>query len=363
MNIINLNEKTNSIVKSLKEEVTNKTPIPAGYTEIRLSTEGLVGAPKVFHIRNFKTGDILALSLTVDNDLASRVIQILNEMIYEEDVDVSNFHEKEVEELLVRVYTSFTSKTISSIPYTLTDSDWNYVKQNQPEVYEDIKNKKYTPTLSFNIEDAVETYDLPKNFNSNITIKNKVTGFYVTFSFIKYGDQITIKKWLDKYFEEKENLFRIHKSKIERNNKLMSQFEQTGDQQLLEKLLPINSEEDSNYKQYLSEKLQTLTEVLRVSSIVNYNGEDVSNLSIDEKYERFSKDAQIDYGMISKLDKKQRNIHFGLNPLIKVKNPITKEDSKMQFSFRLSTILQAIQLSGDAQYDDSIDDTMSSTME
>ena len=56
MKLTNINIVNDSpIYKSLKKE-ENKTIIPPGYTEIKLSTKGLVGAPEIVHVRNFQNG-------------------------------------------------------------------------------------------------------------------------------------------------------------------------------------------------------------------------------------------------------------------------------------------------------------------
>ena len=115
--------RNNLIMSSLRDfEVQNTQTVPPGYVAINLSTKGKLGAPKEFHIRNFKMKDIMALSLTEQGDLPERVVQVLNDMILE-DVDVSNWHEKEVEETLVYVYMTFFEPTIKNVPFVVTDED------------------------------------------------------------------------------------------------------------------------------------------------------------------------------------------------------------------------------------------------
>ena len=103
-------------------ELQNMQTIPPGYIPVNLSTKGKLGAPKEFHIRNFKMKDIMALSLTEQSDLPERVVQVLNDMIFE-DVDVSNWHEKEVEETLVYVYMTFFDPVIRNVPFIVTDKN------------------------------------------------------------------------------------------------------------------------------------------------------------------------------------------------------------------------------------------------
>ena len=126
--------KSDSIIfKSLAEveqESVSTKDRPAGYLEINLSTQGKVGAPKTFHIRNFKVRDILSLSLTSDAELPQRLISILNEMIYE-DVDVGSWHEKEIEETMVYLFLNFYKDTLTDVVFPLEASDLEIIRQRE----------------------------------------------------------------------------------------------------------------------------------------------------------------------------------------------------------------------------------------
>ena len=87
------NLKSNPLYDSLvRAEEKARESIPAGYAEIRLSTEGRLFAPKVFHIRDFKTEELLEISLIPQKDLPKALLKILKNMIYEEGVDPAKFH-------------------------------------------------------------------------------------------------------------------------------------------------------------------------------------------------------------------------------------------------------------------------------
>src|SRR5574344_957288 len=85
-------------------ESTKLSGAPAGYIPIRLSTLGRVGAPALFHIRNFSTRDLMKISLTDEEDVPAQVLELLKDLIWEEDVDVETFHEEEIIETLVLLY-------------------------------------------------------------------------------------------------------------------------------------------------------------------------------------------------------------------------------------------------------------------
>lgn len=329
------NVNSNLIYNSLKE-VEEEQVVPAGYIEIKLSTKGKVGAPESFHIRNFKVGELVDLSLTSDTDLPTRLINILNEMILE-DVDVANFHEKEVEELMLSLYSSFYTSIIEDIQFPYNKEDLDYLLEKNPELLDDINSKKWTPRTNIDIFSGVDTYDISDDFKSSITIRNKDTGFYVTFDFIKYSDRLTVKKWLDKFFEEQENKYRGVANAISNNR-------------------PVDPELEEEYNKYLSEKFRVLSDMSRIISIVDYNGIDTSKMSVSEKYNMMANDARIDFGMISKLIERQNKMPFGIKPMVRMLDPITNEPCERRFSFRISTIIQAMQISGSNKYDDGYDD-------
>lgn len=202
-----MNKKGNIILSSLSESenyVNNVSSVPAGYLEVRLSTKGRVGAPEVVHVRNFKVSEIITLSMSDNRELPIRLIEILNGMILE-DTDVSKWHESEVEELMLYIFMTFYRDKFEDIPFPYDDKDIEFLKD--AGAAEDLKSGKWVPKTTIDITKDVETYDIPSDFNPCITITNKKTKFHVTFDYIKYGDQVIIKQWLDSFFRNEEIRF------------------------------------------------------------------------------------------------------------------------------------------------------------
>lgn len=353
-----MNRNGNIILTSLKETeqaVDTYRQVPAGYIEVRLSTKGKVGAPSVVHVRNFKVSEILALSLTERKDLPIRLIDILNDAIYE-DVDVAEWHEKEVEELMVYIFMTFYKPVINDIPYPLTEKDLDFIRQQTDgeEKVKAIQEGKWVPKTSVNIGQSVDTYDISDDFSPNVTITSKKTGFHVTFGYIKYGDQLKIRKWIESYFAQDEARFERIKKQLEYNQGIENQFKDNPD--AIDKLIPINKEEEEAYTAYNLKKAQAITDIAYIVSILDFNGYDTSGLTISEKYEILGKDARIDYNLISTLGKKQRNLKFGIKPEVDMKNPITGEVEKKVLPFRVPLIIQSMRLSESNEYDDESDD-------
>lgn len=346
----NHNFLEDQMLNTLNQEVQrakNLASVPPGYIEVALSTKGRVGAPAIVHVRNFTVGELLELSLTTDTDLPRRLIAALNKAIYE-DTDVANWHESEIEELLIYIYAEFYKSTLDSVEFPLLEEDYEFVK-NGPDGEQrckDLREHKWVPRTSITLLRDIDPYEVSDDYSPEITIKNKKTGFYVTFSYIKYGDRLLVKDWLDKVYRDEEKQFDALVETLKHNSSITDPA----------KRLPVDPAEKEAYSDFVAKKLGTLTEVSRLISVVNYNGQDVSKMNVDEKYKLLSQDARIDYGMIAKLAARQDKQPFGLKPFIHMINPLTNEPCVRRFSFRILSILQAMQLSGSDEYDDGFDD-------
>ena len=346
----NHNFLEDQMLNTLNQEVQrakNLASVPPGYIEVALSTKGRVGAPAIVHVRNFTVGELLKLSLTTDTDLPRRLIAALNKAIYE-DTDVANWHESEIEELLIYIYAEFYKSTLDSVEFPLLEEDYEFVK-NGPDGEQrckDLREHKWVPRTSITLLRDIDPYEVSDDYSPEITIKNKKTGFYVTFSYIKYGDRLLVKDWLDKVYRDEEKQFDALVETLKHNSSVTDPA----------KRLPVDPAEKEAYSDFVAKKLGTLTEVSRLISVVNYNGQDVSKMDVDEKYKLLSQDARIDYGMIAKLAARQDKQPFGLKPFIHMINPLTNEPCVRRFSFRILSILQAMQLSGSDEYDDGFDD-------
>ena len=336
-------------------EVKKKEVVPPGYIQIELSTKGKVGAPAIIHVRNFKVSEIITLSMTEMKDVPIRLISTLNDMIYE-DVDVGQWHENEVIELMVYIFMTFYRGVIDDIPFPLNEEDLEYIANTEggQDKLNAISEGKWVPKVSINIGRDVDTYDIDDNFTPNVTITNKKTGFHVTFGYIKYGDQLVIRKWLDSYFADDEERFASLKKKLEYNRGINSQLKDSPE--IIDKLIPIDEDEQREYSDYVIRRTEVITEIARLISIIDYDGRDVSDMSVGEKYELMSNDARIDYNLVSKLAKRQDKMRFGLKPEVSMKNPITGEVVKRPLSFRIPGILQAMSVPRDDDYDDGFDD-------
>ena len=256
---------------------------------------------------------------------------------------------------MVMIFLTFYKGVLTDMPFLADENDFKYL-ESQPggkEKAEALRKGEWVPRVDINIAKDVDTYDVPDDYSPIVTITNKKNGFKVVFDYIKYGDQIVIRNWLDSYFAEEEARFAKIRKQIDINNDLSRQF--LDDPTALDRYIEVDKDEENEYKEYLIRRTQVITDVANIVSIIEIDGEDISNLSVGEKYERFGGDARIDYGLISRLSKVQAKTLIGIRNEVKMKDPITGEVVKRPFSFRIPLIIQALQLSGDDDNDDCYD--------
>lgn len=342
----------NVIASKLAEaEEKIKSEIPAGYLEVNLSTKGKVGAPETVHIRNFRMGEVLSLSMASPEELPRRLIEVLNGMVFE-DTDVADWNEQEILEIMVYLYANFFSNEVD-VRYPYDSSDVQWLRDNGKEdLAEALLNGEYKPVVRVNILQDADTYELPKDFKSEVRITNKSTGFYCTFGFIKYGDQLIVKEALDEMFAEEVVRFKEISEKIQYNNGII--LKRAKDPTYDLPTVPIDPMEEQEYRDYVSKRVEVLTDIVRYMSIIDYNGQDVSDMPLKEKYELLSMDARIDVKMMTALDKKRDNMKFGIKPMVRMTNPIHSEGGVVEkpLSFRAITFLTTAFLSNLDGHDD-----------
>lgn len=344
--------KKESVIASLA--ATEKAEvIPAGYIPVVLSTKGKVGAPTLFHIRNFKTKDIMSLALTEEEALPERLIILLQDLIYEKDVDVKKFHENEIIETMLLLYHSFYSDIIE-VPFPLQEEDYEYLKNKYSpavaaEKIEDLKSGKWKPQVSISISRDVNTYDLESTFSPVAIVKSKQTGFTLGFRLPHYGDALLVKKWLRETFGDAEKKFQRTAKILEIQEKI-AQDAQSGKEVNWDNIPHLSEQEEEEYTNFQIQRASVIVDVIRALHLHIYDGEDVSNKSLSERYAMIQ-DPRIDERVARKLDNHFEDMKFGVMPEVQMVNPITEEVCKREYSFRLIDILQAASLSTDDEYE------------
>lgn len=330
----------------------NPTSIPAGYVAIELSTKGLVGAPAVFHVRNFNTRDILGLALTEDQDLPAKVVSLLKDLIFE-DVDVEAFHENEVVETMVMIYKSFFTPVLKDVDFPWNKEDLEAIKRLYPnsaaEKIAALEKGLWKPKTDINIQAGVSTYDIDKSFKPVATAVQRDTGFTCSFGIPRYGDVLVLKRWLKDNFSDKEKQYSdvVQLAKI--RDTMLQRFED-GEDINLSRLPVVDEDRENEYNNLQVAKAAALVDVVRGLHLKSFEGKDVSALPLADRIS-LVQDPRVDVTVAKELDEYFGSLQFGIKPEVQMLNPITNETCSRRFSFRLVDILQAIQVSSADKYD------------
>ena len=337
-------------LEKVHKEIENTFNIPPGYIKVNLSTKGYLGAPKEFYIRNMSTEDLLSMALTDDEDLPVKTYQMLQSLIYGDDVDIKDFHEAEVIETLVTLYRTFYSPYMKNLDYRLSEKDWDFIaNQCGGRSTEDFrsrersyKNGEWKPKIDINLE-TLKTYPVDNNLKTKVKCKKK-DGFTCTYSFPRYGDVIVLREFLKKLFKEKdkqfESLERTYRYRIDAEKRIRD-----GENINYQSLPTIPKAELDKLKAYQEEKSIFVMVAVRALHLIEFDGEDLSNTPLEKKME-YARDPRLDYTTFTKISDYFNSMNVGLEKRVEVYNPVTGGVEKVDWTFRLYDILQAIRDNG-----------------
>ncbi len=327
--------------KSLEvlEDTMNKD-IPAGYIRMELSTEGLLDAPKVFHVRPFDTKEIVALSITAESELPLKLGSIIDDMIYE-DISINDFHENEVIELIVKLFAIFYDRKIE-LTFPWNAEDEQYLKENgQDARVQDLKNKTWVPKSVVDLG-ALDFYKVdPSKLKKHVELTSKKSGFKVRFTYPKFGDVVVIKKFLDGAFRDKEASLKTIIKKLEVRKRIFDDAAAEHKEVDANQIPYLSKEETDRYTEYETGRALFAIDLVRALHLEGFEDKDLSDTPLSEKIQ-YIKDPRINHSITQKIEKEFKAMEFGINPELDVVNPITGNLCKRRFLFRILDILQAI---------------------
>ena len=215
------------------QEVREEQKIPAGYVAIELSTRGKFGAPRKFHMRNFATEDLVGLSLSDDDKVQIKVLEMMQDLVWEKDVKVADFHEKEVVETLVRLYRKFYQTKLRDVIWELTDEDREVIAtemggKDNPQYkarIAAIERGEEKPTFDIDLN-ALEFYNVDEaRVTGTARATSEIDGkkFVVEYTFPKYGDSVLLRNFMYNIpeFKEGEKKFRAIRENVKFRQKVV----------------------------------------------------------------------------------------------------------------------------------------------
>lgn len=329
--------------------------IPNGYIPIELSTMGKLGVPAKVHCRNFNTSDLVDLSMFMQDALPERLIGALNAIIWDKGVNVANWPDKVVVELLIKVYINFFTPVLPSINFPWNDDDVKWLEDHdKKEKAQELQDGKWRPKFDLNVKESVKIMFLSDEVKEFITVRKKnAQGIEILnakfVAYPKYGDVLTLRQAVETKFSEEDKKYARVRQQFEMRERYLEEGKD------ISFLQPLDDIEFRKWQLYETVKNKYASRAAEAIYLVQYNDTDLSKMSIDERI-KYINSPLFDAPLSKLVDSQYKKIEFGLNPEIEIKNPITGEVCKRQFTFRLVDILQAVQSQPTDGYDISFDD-------
>lgn len=336
-------------------EIANQPKVPMGYMTMELSTKGKLGAPKVFHIRNFKTEDLVGLAIEDESKIQMEVATILQSLIFEpkEQVDVMKFHEKEVVETLLRLYKNYYQSTLKGLQWELTEEDKEVIAMEEGGKDTDKYSRRIAAInrgeekqfFDINLK-QVGYYELPEKVSDTVRVtkKDPETGetCIIEYTYPRYGDVMMLNNFIKNVPEikEKERRFASITENVKFRNK-MEQAWKNGENVPIDRMPRFSEQDMEKYNEFQKEKAKFATRCVKALHLKTIDGVDISNMPLDKKL-AYADDPRLDHKTFEQVNKMYEDLKIGPIEDISVLDPYTKKVTKVHYTFRLFTLLQAL---------------------
>jgi len=326
------------------ENTARKEDIPNGYISIELSTKGALGAPRIFHVRNFSTGDLLNLALTDDSELPMKVSDMLDNLILEKDVSIKDFHEKEVIETLITIYKVFYTSIMKDVEYQVSKDDWDFLEarlgKDSPEYnqkFMEYQQRRWIPRTNIEME-KIEYYEIDENIKTKVHIKKP--DFDAVFSYPKYGDVVLLRDFIEKVYKEDDKRY-ASILEIVKYRRDVEERIRRGENIDLRRIPNITKDDEKRIKEYELDKAQFMVDAVKGLRLVELNGVDLSKTPLEDRIE-LGKDARFDFTIYKKVNEYFEKMQIGAKEEIPVYNPVQGKVMLRNYSFRIFDFLQAL---------------------
>jgi hypothetical protein len=290
------------------------------------------------------------LNLTEQNERPIKLIKILQGLIFEKDVDVKKFHQKEVIELLLLMYETFYTTVFTGQTWVPTEEDWEFLSEQcggrETEEFrrkeQALKSGEWKPVFDINIEKDVEFHEVPDDIKINAKVQKKYGNktFTAVFSLPRFGDVITLKSFVDSMFKEKDKQFaritEIIKFRRECEEKIKK-----GENINYAQIPNIPKAEEEKLKEYETEKSLFIFRATIALYLMEFDGEDISDVPLEKRLQLAS-DPRIDFSTFQQVQEHFEKMEFGIKEEITAYDPIMNKVVKRKYPFRLDDLLSAM---------------------
>lgn len=310
------------------DDSTLATPdIPVGYAAIALSSQGNVFAPAFVHARSLKTHDMTQLSLLRADKLPENNIRVIRDIVYQ-DVDPAKWHLAEVVEFMLKHYFMFFGPVLKDVTWPMSTEDLAYLEAKDPDQAAAYRAGDYVPRVD--VEASQLSFRALEHPARSFTIST-TNGSSFKFRLPQFGDIVTLRTYLENEFGELTKRF-----------------------QPIEKAL--NAAEDvpdadrDAYLDFVSAKIEASANANLALLLEAVDGKPVDDLAA--ALEVVINDPRFDYSLAQEVKRSADTFaeEFGVDPNVRIKNPVTGETEVRRLSFRLYDILQALHVSRTTSY-------------
>jgi len=325
--------KQQEIQKSKKKDQRSDI-VPNDYIKVKLSTCGKLSAPPIVHVRDYSGEEAFKLSLMNDDNMVETIIDVINNLLYE-DFDAGKFHEREVEEILLNIHANFWDSTIS-YNYEPTEEELNELKESDSEKLKKIQNSNEPLKVAIPITN-IETKPLPDNFSEPISIKDK--NIKVQFILPRIEHILETSKYLQTKFAQEDQKFATLKQIISHNDRMKRERKFNE----IEYISEDKMQEYNNYQIRRTREYILIQQSLLIKKINNQK-----LITINEKRKAYERIPQRLWDVLGNILNK--DLFFGVQREVKVKSPLTNKKVTRRFQFRLLDFIPTLELQDTSGY-------------
>lgn len=296
---------------------------------VKLSTTGLLTAPAVLHVRDYTMNDALRLSLANEEELLDVIVEVVNGMI-QEGFDARYLHEKELEEILLTVYSAFWNSVIQGFPYPWTEEELSRLSEDRQEA---IRSGKEVPRIDVPIA-AIQTDTIMPNFKEPVRIT--IDDYTVEFLLPRIGDILSARDVIATKFANEEKKYEELKSILEYNESVNNDPNRAK---------PVDYGLFNEYRKYVKRK-GTEHYALMQSMMLHK----VGSKKLDTPELKRNWYEKIDLLFWRAYNTEVEKLKFGVNPMVKVVSPLTGDEVTRRFQFRILEYLPTDESRHDSGY-------------
>lgn len=279
--------------------------VPDRYIPVNFCTLGKLSAPETLHFRNYTLEEASELSAMREEDYLSKLIVILNRMVWE-DFDCANLHEEELKEIMLNLRYNFWGKTLENLPYYIDETLRGDAKEAKDNI----------GFASVPIEDiARRVQNVSDEFSEPIGVTTP-EGAIARFRLPRITDELMALQFVNDKYKEQERKYANVKLKMR-----MTRRSEAEDVK--------NPEQFLEYLDLLEAKEQEFYKVRALQRLLSVDGKEYSTIS-----EKMQAAQDVDLTVWNDLYRVDRSLSFGVSSEVSFYEETSGKTITRRFEFR-----------------------------